>query len=515
MAGERILVIDDAKENRDFVVEYVLKPNSYQPLLAGDGEEGLKITLQQQPDLVLLDYNMPRMNGIDYLRALSNQGVNIPVILMTFHSSEDLAIEVFRLGVRDYIVKPFYPEEMEQTIYKSLTEVRLHKEKDALTNRVIQANRELQRRFEELNILYSIGKSVSSLMDMRHLLLRVVDAAVQLTHGEQGRLMLVQNGKLICRAHRSATGVRAEATETVIRDPMSLHVMKSKQPLLATEDQIRRAGIQGLRAAAYVPMMLDNRLIGILGVEKLSNEGGPFTKHDSALLSAISDYISIAIANSRNYEALKALRKKAETTASIPPRDYNAVNYVQSGGKRLEVSVLFAAVRGHLTLSQKEPAEKVIQILNDYLSLAADVIMAWGGTLDRFSGDGLMAMFNATTPQSDHVHRAADSALALQKVSEEISERYGYKLSYSVGINVGKVVVGHIGTDMASSFTAIGDTVNMAKRLQDYAAPGQILVEEVLIRRLGNQVHARPLGEIPTKGPRAYAYELNGLTYDS
>ncbi|MFW5772964.1 MAG: adenylate/guanylate cyclase domain-containing protein, partial [Phototrophicaceae bacterium] len=126
-----------------------------------------------------------------------------------------------------------------------------------------------------------------------------------------------------------------------------------------------------------------------------------------------------------------------------------------------------------------------------------------------------MAVFNAPNNQPDHVHRAADAALALMKAANEVSAVHGHKLSYSVGVHVGEAVVGYIGTDRAMNYTAIGDAVNLTKRLQEYAAPGQILVEESVIKRLGNLVQARPLGPLKVKGrsQQAYVYELQGLQY--
>ena len=92
---------------------------------------------------------------------------------------------------------------------------------------------------------------------------------------------------------------------------------------------------------------------------------------------------------------------------------------------------------------------------------------------------------------------------------------HGYELSYSIGVNVGEAVAGYIGTERAMNYTAIGDAVNLAKRLQEYAAPGQILVEESVVQRLGNLTQARPLGELKVKGRKkqAFVYELQGLNY--
>lgn len=523
MAGETILIVDDSTENREFIREYVLEPNGYKTLMAKDGQEGLEMALRQKPDLILLDYNMPRMDGGEVLRALSHQNVDIPVILMTFHGSEDIAVEVFRLGVRDYIIKPFYPEEMENAINHSLTEVRLRQEKEALTERVIQANRELQMRLQELNVLYGIGKNVTALQSIDKLLPRVVDAAIQMTHAEQGHIYLIQNDELIRRAVRTHRSPNTQADNTASNDPIALHVLKTGQPILITPEKAPRP--DGPASAAYVPLILGRQVIGVLGVENISKDAASFHQHESALLSALSDYAAIALSNWQNFEALHRTKEKEKeeirgtferfVAPSVVEKALRQPDTVQLGGKRQEISVMFADIRGYTSWSENADPEQVVETLNHYLSLAAEVVLAWEGTLDKFFGDGLMAIFNAPEAQNDHIHRAADAALALMKAADEVSAIHGHKLSYSVGVNVGEAVVGYIGTDRAINYTAIGDTVNLAKRLQEYAAPGQILIEEAVFKRLGKLAQARPLGEMKVKGRKkqAFVYELTGLLY--
>jgi adenylate cyclase len=187
-----------------------------------------------------------------------------------------------------------------------------------------------------------------------------------------------------------------------------------------------------------------------------------------------------------------------------------AAGDMKLGGERQEISVLFADIRGYTTFSEQVEPEKVVEMLNHYLHVAGGIIIGWEGTLDKFFGDGLMAIFNAPNKQEDHVYRAAESALAIIQAAEEVNEIYGYKLAYSVGVHVGEAVVGYIGTSYAVNYTAIGDTVNLAKRLQETAAPGQILIDESIVKRLGERVEAKPLGPISVKGRSqpSQAYEL-------
>ncbi len=144
MAGERVLVVDDSLVYQDLVVNHVLKPNGYEPLKAQDGETGLRVALQETPDLLIIDLQMPGMTGIQLLEALHEAGSEIPVIMMTLHGSEDLVVRAFRLGLKDYVIKPFDIEEMLAAIDRALTEMRLRRERDALTRELVEVNRRLE-----------------------------------------------------------------------------------------------------------------------------------------------------------------------------------------------------------------------------------------------------------------------------------------------------------------------------------------------------------------------------------
>ena len=516
VAVETVLVVDDGKDNRDFLIEYVLEPSGYKYLTAKDGEEGLRLAIQHRPDLILLDFQMPRMNGKQVLESLAAHNIEIPVILMTFHGSEEIAIDVYRMGVKDYIKKPYYPEEMLEAMERALSETRLRREKDKLTNRILQANQELQRRLKEFEALYNIGKIVTSTIDLSTLLPQIVDAAVQITYAEEGHITLLENKQLIRRAHKQPHLDRAQSVEKEVRDRLAGHVIMKKEAMLLNEEQLRRGDSHPNMpmSVASVPLVVSGRVLGALTAVNYSDNARAFAKDDMMMLNALSDYAAIAIENSRNYHAMRDASTKMRDTFErfVAPSvvQQALTDDVKLGGERQEISVLFADIRGYTTFSENVEPEKVVETLNHYLSVAGAIIIGWEGTLDKFFGDGLMAIFNAPNRQADHVHRAAEAALAIIQAAQEINQIYGYELAYSVGVHVGEAVVGYIGTSYAVNYTAIGDTVNLAKRLQETAAPGQILVDEAVVKRLGTQIEAKPLGEVPVKGRSkpALAYQL-------
>jgi len=139
MANETVLIVDDSDQIREFLIDYILLPAGYKVYFATDGEAGLEMALEHNPDLIMTDMSMPRMTGLELLSALRDKNCQAPVIFMTLHGSEGIAVEAFRLGVKDYLTKPFTIEEAEWAINRSLKEVRLEREKTALEKNLAAA----------------------------------------------------------------------------------------------------------------------------------------------------------------------------------------------------------------------------------------------------------------------------------------------------------------------------------------------------------------------------------------
>lgn len=200
---------------------------------------------------------------------------------------------------------------------------------------------------------------------------------------------------------------------------------------------------------------------------------------------------------------------------TVVERLLNDERGIALGGERHTITVLFADLHGFTRLSEKLAPEELVNVLNGYLSLAAKVVMEHEGTLDKFLGDGFMAIFNAPLDQPDHPLRAAQTALELQRevkaFSVNLPERL--QLPFRVGLHTGDAIVGNIGTSELMNYTAIGDTVNSAKRLQESAAGGQILMSKETFNLVESDVLANPLEPVNVKGhsKRMQVFELIDL----
>jgi len=315
LAREKVLVMDDRDDSLEFMTEYILKPSDYRYIIAKDGETGLHRALTEKPDLIIMDQRMPKMTGLEVLAVLNRTQTDIPVILMTFHGSEETAVQAFRLGAKDYIIKPFDAQEMIQAIDRALQERRLRGERDTLTEQLMNTNRQLERRVKELGVLYNVGKSVTALLDPEKVLNRIVEAAVYVTNAEEGALFLIddESGDLYLRAARNLGEQFARGFRIKVEDSIAGGVVKTGEPFLSTAEDLSLKVKTGymVKSLLYVPLKVGEQVIGVMSVDnKASNR--PFTENDVYLLSALADYAGIAIVNAQLYGEVKAFNEELE-----------------------------------------------------------------------------------------------------------------------------------------------------------------------------------------------------------
>ncbi len=314
---EKILIIDDNTTIRSFLSD-MLRPLGYAVSTASDGKRGLDKALTERPDLILLDFNLPRLSGVEILEALQKEDYEVPVILMTAHGSESVAVQAFRLGVRDYLTKPSEAEHILEVIEKALTESRLRRERDQLMQRLKQTNRQLERRLMDLSTLYAVGQSVTSLLDLEKLLNRVVEAAAYLTGADEAFLFLVEERKdeLSLRDSRGLNEKWVPGSRLKIQDTLIGTVVTTGKPLVldgtAKSRELKTLG-HPVSALVNVPLKVKDQTIGVLGVTS-KRPGRAFAQDDLSRLAALADYAVIAIENARLYEGA---RQKAEELGTI------------------------------------------------------------------------------------------------------------------------------------------------------------------------------------------------------
>lgn len=178
--------------------------------------------------------------------------------------------------------------------------------------------------------------------------------------------------------------------------------------------------------------------------------------------------------------------------------------HIKLGGENRDVAVLFVDIRGFTTMSEVLEPEQVVEILNQYLNLTTNAIFKNRGTLDKFVGDATMAVFNSPFDLDDYEFRAVCAAMDIvaggAALEDKLMKEFGRSVGFGVGVNCGPAVVGNVGCEFRMDFTAIGDTVNTAARLEANAKKGQVLISDVLYERVKDRVEVEEVGEIPLKG---------------
>jgi len=186
-------------------------------------------------------------------------------------------------------------------------------------------------------------------------------------------------------------------------------------------------------------------------------------------------------------------------------------------GERREVTVLFCDVRGFTSISERLSPEEVVSLLNAFYTLMIDATFKHDGTLDKFLGDGVMAVFGAPIFHSDHSVRALRTALAMQAGIRELSARRVAEgkapLKIGIGVNAGSAVAGNVGTEARMEYTVIGDSVNLAARLESYAKAGQILISGDTYALVKHAIDGRKLGPMKVRGKEDEidVYEVLGV----
>ena len=239
----------------------------------------------------------------------------------------------------------------------------------------------------------------------------------------------------------------------------------------------------------------------------------------SPLKNAQNDTLGVAMVIDDLTEKRRREKTIDHVRRYLPPAlvdSLTSVEHLQLGGTRRTISILFGDVRGFTTYSEQIEPEKVVDVINRYFTMAADAILLYEGIIDKFMGDAVMGLFNTPfLPQKDHALRATRVALGIRQGLHKLRETLPPEqhLQMGIGIHTGEAVLGNIGSLHRLDFSAIGDAVNLAKRLQEVAGAGQILISQATYEQVREQAEALPLEPLQVKGRQApeQVYELIGL----
>lgn len=258
-----------------------------------------------------------------------------------------------------------------------------------------------------------------------------------------------------------------------------------------------------------LPLVVKGSHAGVLEVRRAD---GDFSDAEVAMLRSFADRTSVMLENARLYQQIDGLFRSymspAVATALIADPSRAGL-----GGRRAEVSVLMADLSGFTPFSESSTPEAVVHMLNTFYGAIVPVILDQGGTVVQFVGDAVMALFNAPTHQPDHALRAARAGLELQRVVAETAREHPGWPRFRVGVNTGPALVGNVGAQQMRNYTAIGDTTNLAARLESLAEPGTVVIGSLTYAQLGPRAQVRSRGTLTVKGRSepVTCYVLDGL----
>ncbi|HDG98552.1 MAG TPA: GAF domain-containing protein, partial [Desulfobacterales bacterium] len=320
-------------------------------------------------------------------------------------------------------------------------------------------------------------------------------------------------------SHEQSTRPSKTLMRRVIRDKVALLTSNAMED--ARLNGSKSVVIQRIRSAMCVPLWRKDKIIGVIQLDSTRPEAH-FTNEDLELLKAIAGQMALIIEQASLNEQIRQeeqMRSRLERFHSP-----QVVEMILSGGqetkdnimepKELTATILFADIIDFTPLAEKLPPQEVNILLNRFFSTMTDIIFNYDGTLDKYIGDGLMAVFGAPMQKDGDAKRAVLAALdmreALKKLKMELDEDKRFDIK--IGINTGKVVAGNIGSPKRLDYTVIGDPVNIASRLESLASPNQILIGEETYKLVKSDFLTNPLGPKKVKGKTSsiMVYEVLG-----
>ncbi len=399
--------------------------------------------------------------------------------------------------------------------------------------------REHELPISELSLqeFYAISTRLNQAVGFHDLLDLVVEEVLQLVPAQRGILFLNKR-------RRDASGHESEELVPMVVYPpgqgdvtisrsIARKAVEDREVVLTRDARLDFAGSESIisaniRSAICAPLLLPTNVIGLLLVDSPGRD--QFSERDRDLVASLASQAAVAIERARLHEELlqqQQVRQNLERFLS-PNVAQALAKYVAQYGKlweaqEEEVSVLFADVQGFTSLSERLSPHEVQDLLNEYLHEMTDVIFKYNGTLDKYIGDGIMALFGAPRlpdepPNNEHAFNAVSAGLDMQAAQLRLIDKLepGKAFNIRIGINTGVAYTGFFGTRHRLEYTVIGDTVNTAARLESAAEPGSVFIGDQTRNTIADAFLLQDMGELQVKGKShlVRAYKVLGRKTD-
>lgn len=369
--------------------------------------------------------------------------------------------------------------------------------------------KDLRRKAKILELLYEMSKTLGTVLELDELFERATDLIFRGTPADRVVALLVDDaenveGKL--ELHQIGAKTRDKGLEKLteklaVSRTITRRVMTERVAILSqdakTDEQFQGAESivsQGVRSTICAPLITQSGVHGVIYADRLD----PFAAFRPDHLDLISAVAAQAAVTVETVKAHKRLAREEVARANysrfmpeyVVKQLLENPNSFRLGGANQTITILFADIRAFTTLAEGENPERVVGLLNQYFSAMTEIIFEHGGTLDKYIGDGLMALFGAPTATPNDARNAVNAAVAMQRrlltLNPELVEQGYSQIAVGIGLHTGEATVGYIGSEQRSEYTAIGDAVNLASRLESNTVGGQVLISSDCAKAAGD-----------------------------
>ena len=354
----------------------------------------------------------------------------------------------------------------------------------------------LQQRNKELEIIYRVDRVRDSGLDFDSLLNAVLNELCQAIEAEMGFIMLFDR-----RGQQLELKASTEGNIFSMAEHYHL-VEEAAEEALYLGDLVNRSALSTeIHSLICVPLVLREEIIGVFGaINRRDMEG--FDRKDERLLLAITSQVDTAI-----FESLEKQRIRSTFSRYVSPKVVDLMLKTDQDFLKVDralLTVLFSDMRGFTSVTERTDPDILMSFLNEHLAAMTEVIDRHEGTVDKFVGDEVVALFGAPMPMKDHAYRAVCTALEMQQAHQELMAGWvkaGHEaVPIGIGINTGEVIVGNIGCQRQMDYTAIGDNMNLASRICGVARGGQILISQATYQLIRQDVVAHEMAPVRVKG---------------
>ena len=351
---------------------------------------------------------------------------------------------------------------------------------------------EIERRNKELRLVYKINQLIEGVPDFTELLHRVIDEFVATLDAEMGVIFLKKEKQFEMAAANDFARSKFERVRYALPKELALDSISKetkvsvyndldKSPKNFDASEIRRTET---RTALCAPIYsTEGAIVGAFVVMNKKKHPN-FSAEDAKLFTAIVSQADNAVFQEREKNKLRDVLKRyvSEKVVDEILKDPESAGL---GGKRQKVTVMFGDLRGFTPMAEKMDPKELVKFLNEYFTVMTEIIFKHGGTIDKYIGDAIMALFGAPVPHKDDTLHCVQAALEMQRELDRLNKKWAraglsVQFKLGIGINVGEMVVGNLGSPQYMNYTVIGDNVNLAARLESNAKPGQVLVSKAV-----------------------------------